>query len=182
MSEAKAELGRHLFYDTRLSANGTQSCATCHEQERAFTDGRAQAVGSMGEVHPRGSMSLVNIAYAAALTWGNPSLTQLEDQALVPMFGEHPIELGLQRPGAALLVRLRSEPKYHALFARAFGSESDPVSIDHLTQALGHIGRRDCALRGRRTDDRGWSLPGHRPRQSQQESDGSRFYARPGAA
>jgi cytochrome c peroxidase len=136
MSEAKAELGRHLFYDTRLSANGTQSCATCHEQERAFTDGRAQAVGSMGEVHPRGSMSLVNIAYAAALTWGNPSLTQLEDQALVPMFGEHPIELGLQRPGAALLVRLRSEPKYHALFARAFGSESDPVSIDHLTQAL----------------------------------------------
>ena len=41
MSEAKAELGRYLFYDTRLSGNGTQSCATCHEQERAFTDGRA---------------------------------------------------------------------------------------------------------------------------------------------
>ena len=52
MSEAKAELGRHLFYDTRLSGNGTQSCATCHEQERAFTDGRARAVGSTGEVHP----------------------------------------------------------------------------------------------------------------------------------
>src|ERR1700693_3319929 len=60
MSEAKAELGRYLFYDTRLSGNGTQSCATCHEQEHAFTDGRAQAVGSTGEVHPRSSMSLVN--------------------------------------------------------------------------------------------------------------------------
>jgi cytochrome c peroxidase len=37
MSEAKAELGRHLFYDTRLSGNGTQTCSSCHEQERAFT-------------------------------------------------------------------------------------------------------------------------------------------------
>src|ERR1700736_4883837 len=85
MSEAKAELGRYLFYDTRLSGNGTQACATCHEQERAFTDGRARAVGSTGEVHPRGSMSLVNVAYASALTWGNPTLMRLEDQALVPM-------------------------------------------------------------------------------------------------
>ena len=48
MSEAKAELGRFLFYDTRLSGNNTQACATCHEQERAFTDGRAQVVGSTG--------------------------------------------------------------------------------------------------------------------------------------
>src|SRR5262245_62888794 len=70
MSDAKAALGRFLFYDTRLSGNGTQSCATCHEQARAFTDGRAQALGSTGEQHPRGSMSLVNVAYAAALTWG----------------------------------------------------------------------------------------------------------------
>src|SRR6476469_2727327 len=70
MSDAKVELGRHLFYDTRLSNNRTQSCATCHEQERAFTEGKGQAVGSTGQVHPRGSMSLVNVAYAAALTWG----------------------------------------------------------------------------------------------------------------
>src|SRR5262249_32884631 len=94
MSAAKAELGRYLFYDTRLSANQTQSCATCHEQARAFTDGRAASVGSTGEVHRRGSMSLVNVAYAQALTWANPAMTRLEDQALVPMYGEHPIELG----------------------------------------------------------------------------------------
>jgi cytochrome c peroxidase len=55
MSAPKAELGRLLFYDTRLSGNITQSCSTCHEQERAFTDGRAQVVGSTGEVHPGGS-------------------------------------------------------------------------------------------------------------------------------
>src|SRR5262245_47047275 len=112
MSAAKAELGRWLFYDTRLSENGTQSCATCHEQERACTDGRPRAIGSTGEVHPRGSMSLVNVAYAAALTWGNPSVTRLEDQALVPMFGDHPIELGLRQPGTTLVTRLRAEPRY----------------------------------------------------------------------
>jgi cytochrome c peroxidase len=136
MSEAKAELGRYLFYERRLSGNSTQSCATCHEQQRAFTDGRARALGSTGEVHPRGSMSLVNVAYAAALTWGNPSLTRLEDQALVPMFGGHPIELGLQQPGAALLARLGADPRYQVLFAAAFGGDRDPFSIDHLIQAL----------------------------------------------
>src|SRR5262249_48238348 len=53
MSDAKADLGRHLFYDTRLSANHTQSCASCHQQARAFTDGRARSVGSTGDLHPR---------------------------------------------------------------------------------------------------------------------------------
>src|SRR5262245_58387961 len=62
MTDAKVELGRYLFYDARLSANGTQACATCHEQARAFTDGRPVAIGSTGERHPRGSMSLVNVA------------------------------------------------------------------------------------------------------------------------
>ncbi len=124
MSEAKAELGRYLFYDTRLSRNGTQSCATCHEQEHAFTDGRAQAVGSTGEVHPRSSMSLVNVGYAAALTWGNPTLTRLEDQALVPMFGTHPVVLGLPKDEPGLLERLRAESRVPcALRTGAFDSD-----------------------------------------------------------
>lgn len=95
MSPALVDLGRHLFYDTRLSANGTQSCATCHEQARAFTDGRAQAVGSTGVVHTRNSMSLVNVAYAETLTWAHPTLRSLDDQARVPMYGTAPVELGL---------------------------------------------------------------------------------------
>jgi cytochrome c peroxidase len=103
MTPQKVALGRHLFYDTRLSSNGTQACATCHEQARAFTYGRARAVGSTGELHPRSSMSLANVGYAAALTWSNPEITQLEDQALVPMFGDRPVELGWTRPGDALV-------------------------------------------------------------------------------
>lgn len=53
MTAERVELGRYLFYDTRLSGNGTQSCATCHIQALAFTDGRSRAVGSTGERHPR---------------------------------------------------------------------------------------------------------------------------------
>jgi cytochrome c peroxidase len=147
MSDAKATLGRFLFYDTRLSGNGTQSCATCHEQARAFTDGRGQAVGSTGEQHPRGSMSLVNVAYAATLTWGNPTVTRLEDQALVPMFGTHPVELGLADDEQALMSKLRAEPRYRTLFADAFGAEPDPFSLAHVTQAISSFERTIISAR-----------------------------------
>src|SRR5271165_7432732 len=80
MSAAKVELGRYLFYDTRMSVNGKASCATCHKQEFAFTDGRAVGVGATGESHSRGAMSLVNVAYSAALTWSNPEMKSLEKQ------------------------------------------------------------------------------------------------------
>src|SRR5580658_6500986 len=111
MTAAKVELGRYLFYDTRLSVNGKSSCATCHKQELAFTDGRAVGVGATGESHTRGAMSLVNVAYNAALTWSNPQMRLLEKQALVPMFGEHPVELGL-REGDSFLPLLRSDAQY----------------------------------------------------------------------
>src|SRR5258706_14556290 len=96
MSAAKVELGRYLFYDKRMSVNGGKSCGSCHRQELAFTDGRAHAEGTTGQVHPRSSMSLVNVAYAPLLTWANPALDSLEEQALIPMLVKEPIELGLK--------------------------------------------------------------------------------------
>ncbi|MDZ7630249.1 MAG: di-heme enzyme [Gemmatimonadaceae bacterium] len=107
MSDAKVELGRHLFYDTRLSANNRFSCASCHRQSAAFTDGRAVAIGSTGELHPRNSMSLANVGYASVLNWANPNMAQLEQQALIPMFGEHPVELGMAGQEDELLRRIR---------------------------------------------------------------------------
>jgi cytochrome c peroxidase len=77
MSSQKVELGRRLFYDTRLSDNGTFSCASCHVQGLAFTDGRATAIGSTGQPHPRSSMSLANVAYAPTLTWANPLMVNI---------------------------------------------------------------------------------------------------------
>jgi cytochrome c peroxidase len=136
MTMAKVQLGRHLFYDKRLSVNGTQSCASCHDQSRAFTDARARAIGATGEVHPRGSMSIVNIAYTPVLTWANPNMRQLERQALVPMFGEHPVELGLSGKEAEVLAKLKADVRYQAMFPSAFPGQADPFTIVNLTQAM----------------------------------------------
>ena len=67
MSRAKVELGRWLFYDTRLSINDAFSCGSCHMQALAFTDGRPRSVGATGEPHPRNAMSLVNSAHVSLL-------------------------------------------------------------------------------------------------------------------
>lgn len=136
MSRSKVELGRRLFYDKRLSGNQTQSCASCHQQARAFADDRALGLGSTGESHTRGPMALGNIAYANTLTWANPLMTTLEKQALVPMFGDAPVELGLAGKEDELLARLRAEPKYQELFPKAFPSASDPFSLDSITKAI----------------------------------------------
>jgi cytochrome c peroxidase len=81
-------------------------------------------------------MSLANVAYAGALTWGNPQQTRLEDQALVPMFGDHPVELGLERPGTALLARLRQVAAYQRLVPAAFPGDADPFTVTNVTRAI----------------------------------------------
>lgn len=141
MSAEKVELGRHLFYDPRLSGNQTQSCASCHLQELAFSDGLVVAVGSTGEVHPRNSMALVNSAYNATQTWANPNLTTLERQIVIPMFGEFPVELGLAGKEDELLARLEAELMYQTLFAAAYPDEADPISVGNITRALASFTR-----------------------------------------
>ena len=141
MTVEKVELGRFLFYDKRLSGNETQSCGSCHQQALAFTDGLARSVGSTDEVHPRSSMSIVNSAYAASLTWANDVLVRLERQALVPMFGEDPVELGLANMEDELLERLRSDERYVEMFDAAFPEKTDPIDVDSITKALGAFQR-----------------------------------------
>lgn len=158
MTAAKVELGRHLFYDERLSANRTQSCASCHRQELAFTDGLATSTGSTGEAHPRSSMSLANVAYSPVLTWANPLLRSLESQMPVPLFGEHPVEMGMAGMEEELLRRLRAEARYLPLFTKAFPGTADPFTIDHVIQAIASFERTilsgDSAYdRYRRGDD-----------------------------
>jgi cytochrome c peroxidase len=135
MSRAKVDLGRHLFYDKRLSNNQTQSCASCHKQQRAFTDGRVHAVGSTAQEHRRNSMTLTNVAYASRLTWAHPLLDRIEDQVLLPMFGDAPIELGLP-DSETLMARLRADPDYVARFTAAFPQDRDPITIANVTRAL----------------------------------------------
>jgi cytochrome c peroxidase len=137
MTIEKVELGRLLFYDTRMSGNETYACASCHQQAKAFTDGLEVAVGSTGQLHPRNSMNLTNTGYASALTWANPIVLTLEQQALLPMFGETPVELGLSGKEDELLARFRADSRYVRMFAEAFPDESDPFSIDDVTKAIG---------------------------------------------
>jgi cytochrome c peroxidase len=147
MTNAKVRLGRYLFYDKRMSVNGTQACANCHRQELAFTDGKPQGVGATGQLHPRGAMSLVNVAYNAALTWNNPNERSLENQALTPMFGEHPLELGLAGKGEEFIRVLRSDAVYRGLFTAAFPTESDSFTIANVTKAIASFERTIISAR-----------------------------------
>jgi len=152
MSAEKVLLGRHLFYDTRLSGNGTFACSNCHLQSRAFADPLPRGVGSTGDVHPRGAMALMNVAYASALTWGNPNMKTLEQQALVPMFGEDPVELGLAGKEAELLTRLGGDARYARMFRAAFPGDATPVSLVNITRAIASFER--TLISGRSPYDR----------------------------
>jgi cytochrome c peroxidase len=136
MTVDKVELGRHLFYDLRLSGNGTQACASCHLQELAFADGKATPLGSTGEAIPRNSPGLGNVAYYSTLTWPSPLLEHLEQQLLVPLFGERPIELGLTGNEEIVLDRLRTDPVYEPLFRAAFPDDADPYAFGNVVDAL----------------------------------------------
>jgi cytochrome c peroxidase len=135
MTTEKVELGRHLFYDKRLSANGTQSCASCHRQEMAFANDEPVSTGSTGENGIRRVMTLINVAYAGALTWSNPALKKLEEQALIPMFGTHPVELGLDLDNRFLKV-IAADGIYKKLFATAFPGDKEPVTLGNVTKSI----------------------------------------------
>ncbi|GAB1538866.1 di-heme enzyme [Scytonema sp. NUACC21] len=136
MSAAKVELGRHLFYEKRLSITGEFSCGSCHIQAKAFADAKPVAVGATGEKHPRNSMSLTNIAYNSVLTWANPIMKDLETQLLVPLFGEHPVEMGMAGREEEILTMLRGDAMYRQFFAAAFGAQDDYISIANLAKAI----------------------------------------------
>jgi cytochrome c peroxidase len=135
MSERKVALGRRLFYDKRLSVNGATACATCHVQKLAFTDGLPRAVGATNDLHPRGSMTLVNAAYSGRLTWANHLLDTLEMQALTPLFGERPIEMGMSGREASIIEMLRTDEYYRDAFPAAFAADDDPHSILNALRA-----------------------------------------------
>lgn len=143
MSAAKVELGRYLFYDLQLSGNGQQSCASCHQQQFAFSEPKTTSVGSTGEVHRRNALALVNIAYNKTLTWAHDGLLDIEHQVLIPMFGEAPVEMGISSNQAKVLKALEREP-YPALFTAAFGD--DEVDFVRVTQALASFVRNLISL------------------------------------
>ncbi|MCZ8238841.1 MAG: di-heme enzyme [Leptospiraceae bacterium] len=157
MSQAKVNLGRHLFFEKRLSGDESKSCSSCHFQSLAFSDGRSLPSGITGQVHPRNSQHLSNVAYNTRLTWNNPNMINLEVQSRVPLFGSNPIELGLT--GEAYLGKLKSDSVYVDLFDKAFGGGESSITEQSVRFALASFQRTmisgyspfDSFLNGNRT-------------------------------
>jgi cytochrome c peroxidase len=137
MTEAKFQLGRHLFYDETLSGNGTQSCSSCHLQALGFADGETLPLGSTGQTLARNAQALLNVGYNATFTWANSSLLALESQIAIPLFGEDPIEHGINDSNEDLVLDdLRAHPIYPDMFEAAFPDDGDPVDMNNVIRSL----------------------------------------------
>lgn len=152
MSRQKVALGRRLFFETRLSSTGQYSCASCHRPELAFTDGRSHALGATGESVRRSAMSLTNVAYNPAFTWGSTEVRSLEVQMRQPLFSGHPVEMGLTGDGVRSLQALSLDKTYRAQFAAAFPSGTSALTMDHLIKAIAAFER--TLISGRSPFDR----------------------------
>lgn len=134
-SKEKAELGRLLYFDTRLSADNSVSCASCHEPSKAFTDWSAVSTGIGGQTGGRSAPTVINRAYSTLQFWDGRART-LEDQAKGPL--ANPIEMtdidDMDEAHKAVIGRIRGIPGYETLFKAAFGNED--VTINHVAKAI----------------------------------------------
>ena len=128
ITSEKLTLGARLFEETRLSADGRTSCASCHQPERAFTDGRRVSRGVFGRDGRRNVPSILNRGYGTAFAWDGRAAS-IEDQVRRAISGNS--DLGL--PVAAAADRLTRDAAYAAMFDAAFGA---PVSEDRLVRAI----------------------------------------------
>jgi cytochrome c peroxidase len=128
-SAAKVELGRYLYFDKRLSADESVSCASCHLPQHAFTDGAAVSTGIKSQKGGRSAPTVINRAYSLAQFWDGRAGT-LEEQAKGPI--ANPIEMGMTHDAA--VGRLKGIAGYRAMFAKAFGT--DEIDIDRTAKAI----------------------------------------------
>lgn len=133
-TKAGVDLGRHLFFDKRLSANNEVSCGSCHEPAKAFTDGLAVSKGIHGQTTDRSAMSLVNLLWVNRFFWDGRAKT-LEEQALMPIQDTREMGLTLTQ----LTEKLQAIPEYITKFKNAFNTEV--VTPDLVAKALAQFQR-----------------------------------------
>ena len=133
-TEETIALGRRLYYDPGLSADGTVSCATCHAPDLSFRDGKALSNGVAGQLGSRRAPTVVNAAYNTLQFWDGRA-PSLEKQAEGPL--TNPVEMANTLEGVVNYVQ--SDPKYRALFARAWGTKE--ITIDLVTRSIGSFER-----------------------------------------
>jgi cytochrome c peroxidase len=127
-------LGRRLFYERKLSANGSLSCASCHNPGKAFTDGQRHSVGFGGKNGTRNAPTVINAAYAPTQFWDGRA-PSLEEQAGGPI--ANPIEMNLSHELCE--AQLEGDGNYKAAFEKAFGP--GPITIGKVKNALASFER-----------------------------------------
>jgi len=159
----KVALGKQLFFDPRLSGDNTKSCASCHQPEKAFTDGLPRAKGATGKELSRNTPTLLNVGFYSAYFWDGRA-GSLEEQALFPI--QSPDEMNQDL--AALEKELQAVPGYVSQFQAVFGSR---VTAANVAKALAAFERTlvsrnspfDRYLAGNKSAlseeaERGWEL------------------------
>ncbi len=119
-------LGERLFHDQRLSVTGRYACATCHDPDRAFTDGRPRALGATGELLRFNTPTLWNAGALASYGWTDQGITTLEQQHARPLFARSPLEMGFS---GEQLVRLNDDLELRRLSTQAFSHSGAPAQV-----------------------------------------------------
>jgi cytochrome c peroxidase len=130
-SDAKAKLGKILFFDTRLSRSRVMNCASCHNPGFNWTDGNPKGVGDFHKPLERKDPSLLNLAWDSLFFWDGRA-ESLEQQALVPLQSPHEMAMPVDKAVA----QLKAIKEYKPLFASAFPGEPDPITSGNIAKAL----------------------------------------------
>lgn len=138
LTDAKLDLGRMLYYDTRLSKNRTVSCNSCHDLASFGDDGLATSKGIHDQTGGRSAPTVYNAAIHIAQFWDGRA-ADVEAQAVGPVL--NPIEMGMPDENYVLRV-LKSIPGYVEAFAKAFPEEKDPLTYANVGKAIGAFERK----------------------------------------
>lgn len=130
-SPQQIDLGRYLFFDPLLSKDGSLSCASCHQPELGFADGRPRSIGMDGQVVKRAAPSLWNVGFLKKLFWDARAST-LEEQAVGPLFAADEMANTPQK----LMADLVANPLYPELFKQAYPGQATPLSLENVLHAL----------------------------------------------
>jgi cytochrome c peroxidase len=134
---AKIALGKKLFHDQRFSIDGTVSCATCHIERQAFTDGKQFSNGHHGKTGTRNAPTVVNAAFYKSQFWDGRE-PDLEGQSKQPSI--NPVEGGLANHEPILTIA-RTDPDYSKAFKDVFGVSGSKLTMDHVAKAIASFER-----------------------------------------
>lgn len=136
LNAERQELGHYLFFDTRLSLNNTKSCASCHNPAFAFSDGYRTSATALGENVLHNAPSLINSVYLKKYDWAHPNATDFITQIKRPLYGNHPVELGLDKHITELQEQFSKDSLYTILFKKAFPNAATLFTKEQIETAI----------------------------------------------